>query len=76
MRPARIINCTKISETLYHVEIELLKELPFKPRSPQFVMIWIPGLESIPMSIAGCKENLIELVVKPVGRTTLNREKP
>jgi len=41
-----------------------------KPRAGQFVMIWVPGVNEIPMSISGYDNNYWSVTVKSVGECT------
>ncbi|MFX0058044.1 MAG: dihydroorotate dehydrogenase electron transfer subunit [Candidatus Hodarchaeota archaeon] len=41
---------------------------PLKPKPGQFVMVWVPGVDEIPMSISGCdNEGRWSITVKNVG---------
>ena len=61
----------KLSSTLYMIRICLINDSIYS-LPPQFVMIWVPGYEAIPMSIAeqSGDGSRINIIVKPVGETT------
>lgn len=65
----RILENKKLSKTIYLIKTKLLDEIP-EPQPPQFVMLWIPGYEAIPMSIAYYNEKEMWFIVKPIGLTT------
>ena len=67
---ARVIDKIVLSRKYVLLELQLLNEFK-KPKPPQFIMLWIPGYEAIPMSIAGFNPpDKILLFVKRVGKTT------
>ncbi len=41
-----------------------------KPKPGQFIMLWVPGLEEIPMSISGFYGDVLRVTVKARGSTT------
>ena len=43
---------------------------PKIPRPGQFMMVWLPGAEEVPMSISGAGENFIRISVSKEGSTT------
>ncbi|MET1160348.1 MAG: dihydroorotate oxidase [Thermoprotei archaeon] len=65
----RIIENKRLSKTLYLVRTGLLNPIA-EPLPPQFANVWIPGYESIPLSIAWYSGNEVWFIVKPVGETT------
>ena len=67
--PGVVESATRVSETLILLRLRLLKGFT-RPLPPQFVMVWVPGLEAVPMSVAGFKGSRLDLLVKPVGDTT------
>lgn len=63
---SRIINDCKGVKTLI-----FKNETPIKPKPGQFVMIWVPGVDEIPMSISNCDEvGNWAITVKNVGECT------
>lgn len=70
MRPARVVERARLAEGLAIVKLRLLEPLGEEPRPPQFAMVWVPGLESVPMSIASYDGEHLTLIVRPVGPTT------
>jgi len=52
IKHARVIKVRRLSKRYLLAELELLEPLDAMPKPTQFVMIWIPGVDYIPMSIA------------------------
>lgn len=63
---SRIINeCKNVKTIIFHNSTEL------QPNPGQFVMVWVPGVDEIPMSISACDEvNDWAITVKNVGECT------
>lgn len=63
---SRIINeCENVKTFVFHSPIESL------PKPGQFVMIWVPGVDEIPMSISACDEKRNwAITVKNAGECT------
>ncbi|MBY8991276.1 MAG: dihydroorotate dehydrogenase electron transfer subunit [Candidatus Lokiarchaeota archaeon] len=63
---SRIINeCKNVKTIIFHNSTEL------RPNPGQFVMVWVPGVDEIPMSISACDEvNDWAITVKNVGDCT------
>jgi len=66
---AIITNIEELSKSIYLVKTRLKQPLP-PSLPPQFVNVWIPGYEAIPLSIAYRSGDKLWLIVKPVGETT------
>lgn len=66
---ARVFENKKLSKTIYLIKTKTLDNIP-EPLPPQFVMLWLPGYEAIPMSIAHYENNEVWFIVKPIGLTT------
>jgi len=73
--PGKITGIDRVSKTLYIVKVKLVAKLG-NPQPPQFTMVWVPGCEAIPLSIARYSGNYIEYLVKPVGPTTSKLVEP
>jgi len=73
--PGRVTGIDRVSKTLYIVKVKLEESLS-NPKPPQFTMVWVPGYEAIPLSIARYSGNYIEYLVKPVGPTTSKLVEP
>ncbi|MEM0380049.1 MAG: dihydroorotate oxidase [Desulfurococcaceae archaeon] len=73
----KILENKKLSKTIYLIKTKTIEKIS-ESNPPQFVMLWIPGYEAIPMSIAYSEEDEIWFIVKPIGLTTtiLSRKKP
>lgn len=69
MVAARILENVAVSETMRLLVLE-----PVEPTSPpgpmQFYMVWLPGLEEVPMSTADYEDGRVYILVKPRGPTT------
>ena len=66
----RIDECKDVRSLIFN-----MKNIPNKnyiiPKPGQFVMVWIPGIDEIPMSISGCNnEGNWSITVKNVGECT------
>ncbi|ABN69706.1 dihydroorotate oxidase B, electron transfer subunit [Staphylothermus marinus F1] len=68
----KLINNNKLSLNLYLLDFKILDNIITEPKPPQFIMLWVPGYEAIPMSVAGfnSEDNTLSILVKPVGPTT------
>lgn len=77
MIPVKVISKERISENVSHIYLRLLKKIN-EPLPGQFIMLWIPGYEEIPMSISGYQSGLLRITVKVRGPTTsyIVREMP
>ncbi|MEM4487854.1 MAG: dihydroorotate dehydrogenase [Desulfurococcaceae archaeon] len=69
-KSARKLSTRKLSSEYYQVEFELLDGVIEKPKPLQFINIWIPGIDEIPMSISQYRENKVSVIFKVVGRGT------
>lgn len=67
----QVIENKQLSNTLYLIRSKIKGFIPH-PQPPQFIMLWVPGYEAIPMSIAGYdnENKTIDIIVKPIGPTT------
>ncbi|MFX1327750.1 MAG: dihydroorotate dehydrogenase electron transfer subunit [Promethearchaeota archaeon] len=66
-----IINECKDVKTLIFNTKNIINQNYFTPKPGQFAMIWVPGIDEIPMSISGCDDNgNWEITVKNVGECT------
>lgn len=67
----KVVEVKKIVEETYDVKsIFFDRKDVKKPRSGQFFMIWIPGVDEIPMSVSFISENELGITVKKVGDAT------
>ena len=64
-----VVESRALSSNLFLIKMNIFRELK-RPLPPQFVMVWVPGYEAIPMSIAHFDNNELWIIVKPVGPTT------
>lgn len=69
MIPAKLINKELISSNIAHIYLRPLREL-IDPLPGQFIMLWIPDYEEIPMSVSGYSKGLLRITVKVRGPTT------
>jgi len=68
MYPARVER--KVRETPTVTSLYLRSPLPREPSPGQFVMVWLPGGEEVPMSVSGWKRGVLRISVAGVGETT------
>ncbi len=68
----RIINeCNGIKTIIFSIKDKPFSENPKPPKPGQFLMIWVPGVDEVPMSISGCDEiGNWSISVKNVGECT------
>jgi len=59
-----------LSEKYYYVEFSLLEDLGTEPRPLQFINIWIPGVDEVPMSISQYTVEKLYVLFKVVGEGT------
>ncbi len=69
MIPAKVINKELLSSNIAHVYLRPLRRL-VDPIPGQFIMLWIPDYEEVPMSISGYSGGLLRVTVKARGPTT------
>lgn len=71
-RAAKKIGTRRLSSKYYYVEFELIEPLKRPPLPFQFVNVWIPGVDEVPMSIAQYREepSTLSLIFKVVGKGT------
>jgi len=69
-RSAKKTRIMILSEKYYYVEFSLLEDLGVEPRPLQFVNIWIPGVDEVPMSISQYTEEKLYVLFKVVGEGT------
>lgn len=69
MIPSKVIKKELVSRGIAHLFLRPLKEFK-KPTPGQFVMLWVPGHEEIPMSISDYSDGIIRITVKDRGPTT------
>jgi len=53
LKHAKVVKVRRLSRKYLLAELELIEPLETPPSPGQFVMIWLPGTDYIPMSIAG-----------------------
>jgi len=71
-KPARKTSIRVLSKGYYYVEFTLLEDLGVEPRPLQFVNIWIPGVDEVPMSISQYTGSSLYVLFKVVGEGTRN----
>ena len=62
---SRVITETSRSKTL---QFSLDRKIEFKPG--QFIMVWVPGIDEIPMSISSCNPPEMGITVQSIGEAT------
>lgn len=69
-RSAKKTDMVALSEKYYYVEFSLLEDLGTEPRPLQFINIWIPGVDEVPMSISQYTVEKLYVLFKVVGEGT------
>lgn len=69
-KPARKTSTITLSEKYYYAEFSLLEDLSVDPKPLQFVNIWIPGIDEVPMSISQYIEGKLYVLFKVIGEGT------
>jgi dihydroorotate dehydrogenase electron transfer subunit len=67
---AKIISVDKLSKNYFLASLKLLDNKLGVPKPFQFVTIWIPRKDLLPMSVADYENNILEIVFKVVGEGT------
>ncbi|MFX1496818.1 MAG: dihydroorotate dehydrogenase electron transfer subunit [Promethearchaeota archaeon] len=63
-------HCTGIKTLEFNIK-DIAPPNYIRPQAGQFVMIWVPGVDEVPMSLSGCDENgNWAITVKNVGECT------
>ena len=77
MIPSKVVEKVVVCRDVAHIYLKLLKPI-VKPTPGQFVMVWVPGYEEIPMSVSDFSDDILRITVKCRGPTTnyLVRELP
>jgi len=70
LKHARVAKIKRLSRKYLLAELELIEPLETSPGPAQFVMIWIPGIDYIPMSIADYNGSKITLFFSIRGEGT------
>ncbi len=68
MYPARVEKAVRESPAV--VSLHLRSPLPREPSPGQFVMVWLPGKEEVPMSVSGWDGARLRISVAKMGETT------
>jgi len=68
--PAKVVLSERLSETMYLKKLRLLSSGIKEPKPFQFVLVWVPGVDLLPMSVAGIHGNKLLLLVKERGEGT------
>lgn len=69
MIPSKVVRKEVIGKGVAHIYLKPLKGFK-EPIPGQFIMVWVPGYEEIPMSISDYLEGIIRITVKVRGETT------
>lgn len=69
MIPSKVVRKEVITRDVAHIYLKPLKWFK-EPIPGQFIMVWVPGYEEIPMSISDYSYSLIRITVKVRGETT------
>lgn len=71
-KPALKTHVRRLSKSYYVAQFSLLEKVRLNPRPLQFVNIWVPGVDEIPMSISDYDESSgeVSILFKVVGEGT------
>ncbi len=69
MNPSKVVGKDLVAKGIAHIYLKPLREFK-RPVPGQFVMVWVPGLEEIPMSVSDYSAGIIRITVKVRGATT------
>ncbi len=50
--------------------LHIATDSPLSPEPPQFGMVWVPGMEAVPMTLIPESNDMVAILVRPVGSTT------
>jgi len=67
--PARVVKVMEENKLVKSIFMKPLKGIK-KPKPGQFLMVWMPGYEEVPMSISGFFGGVVRISVAAVGETT------
>ncbi len=70
LRHARVTRVRRLSRRYLLAELELFEPLESPPGPAQFVMIWLPGIDYIPMSVADYDDGRIHIFFSARGEGT------
>lgn len=71
MNCPRIVEVKEIAEEAYGIKsIFFSRKNIKKPKAGQFFMVWIPGVDEIPMSVSFIGEDELGITVKKIGEAT------
>ncbi|ADV64872.1 dihydroorotate dehydrogenase [Desulfurococcus mucosus] len=68
--PAKVVSTERLSSSMYMKKVKLLDGDTVEPKPFQFILIWVPGVDLLPMSVAGFTSGEITLVVRERGEGT------
>jgi len=66
----KIIDVTKLSSDYYKTDIKLFEKVSQPPKPFQFVMLWIPRKDLMPMSVADYHDDILTIIFKVRGEGT------
>ena len=70
IRHAKVIDIIQLSRRYLIAKLKLLEDFESEPEPGQFVMIWLPGIDYIPMSIADYRDSELLIFFKVRGEGT------
>ncbi|MEM3904642.1 MAG: hypothetical protein QXP11_03185, partial [Sulfolobales archaeon] len=60
MIPSKVVEKVVVCRDVAHIYLKLLKPI-VKPTPGQFVMVWVPGYEEIPMSVSDFSDDILRI---------------
>ncbi|MEM2825960.1 MAG: hypothetical protein QXL30_01745 [Sulfolobales archaeon] len=76
--PSKVVSNEQVYGNYYILVVKTLRKLRKTPLPPQFSMVWVPGVDLIPLSYAYYENGLVKFFYKVVGEGTksLSLRKP
>ena len=70
LKHARVVRVRKLSRRYLVADLKLIEDFDVPPGPAQFIMIWIPGVDYIPMSVANYEDSTISIFFSIRGEGT------
>ena len=70
LKAAKIVDKWREADNTVSLTLKPLNPLKCDPLPPQFIMLWLPGVEEIPLSIVDYKDDILRVTVRDRGPTS------
>ncbi len=70
LKHVRVIEKITEASNIVSLILKPFHKLKYEPMPPQFIMLWVPGVEEVPLSIADYDNGLIRVTIGDRGPTT------